>query len=79
MDQRAAHHDAVEALAQRLAGNVYGVYLIHVYAVIGMQAALVPLPWPAEAKFMTVWASALTLSFALTALARLVPAIRKVV
>lgn len=66
-------------LARTLEGNVYGVYLIHVYAVIGLQAALRPLPWPAEAKFLAVWAGAIAISFALTALARLVPAVRRIV
>ena len=62
-----------------LSGNVYGVYLVHVYFVIGLQVAILGLAWPALAKFVLVTAGAVVLSFLIVSLLRLIPAVRKVV
>jgi peptidoglycan/LPS O-acetylase OafA/YrhL len=64
---------------ERLDGNVYGVYLIHWFLVIIIQAAVLNLALPATVKFLTVTAVGLVASFAITALARQIPAVRRVV
>lgn len=64
---------------ERLEGQVYGVYLVHVYVVIGLQAALVDAAWPALAKFAVVTGASLAVSFPLVALLRRIPAVQTVV
>ncbi|MDJ0631509.1 MAG: acyltransferase [Rhodobacter sp.] len=64
---------------RRLEAQVYGVYLIHIFIVIGLQMALVQAAWPALAKFGAVTAGALLLSFALVAVLRLIPPVRAVI
>lgn len=63
---------------RRLEGPVYGVYLFHVYFVIGLQAALVGFGWPALAKWALVTVAALVLSFGFATLLRRVPGARRI-
>ena len=63
----------------RLDGNIYGVYLIHLFVVIGLQAALVGLDWPPLAKFTIVLLGTLAISLPVIALLRLIPAVRAVI
>lgn len=62
-----------------LEGNVYGVYLIHIFVVIGLQVAALGLGWTAIAKFLLVWIAAAVASFAVTALLRMIPGVKRVV
>jgi peptidoglycan/LPS O-acetylase OafA/YrhL len=64
---------------ERLDGNVYGVYLIHWFLVIVIQAAILNLDLPATIKFLIVTVIGVIASFAITALARQIPAVRRVV
>jgi surface polysaccharide O-acyltransferase-like enzyme len=69
---------APDPWSTRLSGNVYGVYLVHIFIVIGLQVALLGFDWPALAKFGVVTLAALILSFALVALIRRIPGVRAV-
>ncbi|MEJ0011549.1 MAG: acyltransferase family protein [Bauldia sp.] len=63
----------------RLDGNVYGVYLIHWFVVLAIQAAILNLAASATAKFAIVTVLALAVSFALSVSLRILPAVRRVV
>ncbi len=63
----------------RLDGNVYGVYLIHVYLVMGFQAAVLSTGWPALAKFFVVALASIAVSLVLVSLLRRIPVVRRVV
>jgi peptidoglycan/LPS O-acetylase OafA/YrhL len=65
-------------LLAALEGNVYGVYLLHWFVVIAVQAAILGYAWSAGAKFGFVTLAALVASFALSALLRAIPAVRRV-
>lgn len=62
-----------------LDGDVYGVYLVHVYFVIALQIAMLGFAWPGIAKFSAVAATSIVLSFILIGLLRRIPAVRRVV
>jgi glucan biosynthesis protein C len=62
-----------------LEGNVYGVYIIHVFVVVPLQGALLGFELPALVKFAIVTLLALPLCFAIIGALRQVPAIRRVV
>ena len=64
---------------RRLDGNVYGVYLIHVYFVMGFQIAVLKTAWPALVKFSVVALASIAVSFLLAALLRRIPGVRRVV
>lgn len=61
---------------KKLAGNVYGVYLIHVFHVVPIQLALVDLPISATLKFIVVTVLSIAISFSSVALLRKIPHIR---
>jgi len=63
----------------RLDGNVYGVYLVHIFVVVGLQTAILGWPLPAAVKFLLVTAFGLAVSFLLSAALRQIPAVRHVV
>lgn len=65
--------------ADRLDANVYGVYLIHWFVVIALQAAIDGVALGPTAKFLIVTALALIASFAISAAVRQIPAVRRVV
>ncbi len=58
--------------------QVYGVYLIHVFIVVGWQIAILPFDWPALSKFGVVTVLSIAASFGLVALLRRVPLVRAV-
>jgi surface polysaccharide O-acyltransferase-like enzyme len=62
-----------------LEGNVYGVYLVHLFVVIALQAALVGADWPALAKFCVVLAGTLIVALPVVALLRAIPVVRRVI
>lgn len=64
---------------RRLDGNVYGVYIIHVFVLVGLQSAIVEVALPALTKFAIVAAAGLILSFGLVAALRRVPGVARVV
>jgi surface polysaccharide O-acyltransferase-like enzyme len=63
----------------RLEGNVYGVYLVHIYVVLGLQAAMLGTELPALAKFLIVAATAIILSFVVVSMLRRMRVVRSVV
>lgn len=63
----------------RLDQNVYGVYIIHVFVVVGLQIAILGADLPATAKFLAVTIVGIPLSFALSAALRAMPFVRAVV
>jgi peptidoglycan/LPS O-acetylase OafA/YrhL len=67
------------ALLSFLEANVYGVYLIHWFLVIGIQMAILGVAWSASAKFVFVTVVGVALSFALSALLRTIPGVARVV
>lgn len=64
---------------ERLEGNVYGVYILHIFIVVGLQTAILAYAWPATGKFLFVSALAIVLSFAASAVLRMIPIVRRVV
>ena len=66
-------------ILERVEGNIYGVYLVHLFVVIGLQVALVGVAWPPLMKFFVVLGGTLAISLPLVALMRLAPVIRKVI
>jgi hypothetical protein len=63
----------------RLDQNVYGVYIIHVFVVVGLQLTILGFGWPATVKFLVITAVGLPLSFAISAALRAIPFVRAVV
>jgi hypothetical protein len=64
---------------ERLDQNVFGVYIIHVFIVVGLQVAILNIALPALVKFAVVTAMALTISFVSAALIRLIPGVKRVI
>jgi fucose 4-O-acetylase-like acetyltransferase len=64
---------------ERLDQNVFGVYIIHVFIVVGLQGAILNIALPALVKFAVVTAMALTISFVSAALIRLIPGVKRVI
>jgi glucan biosynthesis protein C len=62
-----------------LEGNVYGVYLVHWFIVVAIQAAILGLVATAGIKFLIVTVLGTIASFALTALVRMIPGVARVV
>ncbi len=62
-----------------LEGNVYGVYLVHWFIVVAIQAAILGLAVSATGKFLIVTVLATLASFAATALLRMIPGVARVV
>ena len=62
-----------------LEGNLYGVYLIHLFLVIALQMALLDSGWPALMKFFAVTFGTLAISFPIIALLRRIPGFRAVI
>ncbi len=60
-----------------LSANAYGIYLVHYIFVTWSQFLLLPAALPAVTKFVLTFLISLTLSWALTALVRKIPIVRK--
>ncbi len=60
-------------------GNIYGIYLIHLFVVIGLQVALAGVGMPALAKFALVLIGTLLISYPVIALLRRVPGVPVVI
>ena len=69
---------APSRLLKALEGNLYGIYLIHLFVVIGLQVALVNTGLPALVKFTIVVVGTLVVSFPIIALLRRLPGFRAV-
>ena len=63
----------------RLDENVYGVYVIHVFVLVGLQSAIVDIALPALTKFAIVTVVGLIMSFGLAAALRRIPGVARVV
>ncbi|MDJ0631510.1 MAG: acyltransferase family protein [Rhodobacter sp.] len=61
-----------------LQGQVYGVYLIHVYVVVGLHFAFLAVGWQALTKFGVVTVLSIVLSFTLVAALQRIPVVRAV-
>ena len=66
-------------ILRALEGNIYGVYLIHLFVVIALQVALLNFQWPALLKFLVVLAGTLAISLPLIALLRRIPLVQAVI
>ncbi len=64
---------------ERLDQNVYGVYIIHVFIVVGLQQAILNIALPALVKFALVTIVALFVTFVNSALIRLIPGVKRVI
>ena len=62
-----------------LEGNVYGVYIVHWFIVVAIQAAILALAATATEKFLIVTVLATIASFALTTALRAIPGVSRVV
>lgn len=72
---REVFHQPVPFLAAMAAAS-YAAYILHIFFVVGVQAALLPIAWPPAAKFAVVAVLGLLLSFGMGHLSRLVPGVR---
>ena len=61
-----------------LAGASYGVYLLHVFIVVGLNMAFLGVPLPPFAKFLLVTALTLLLNFPLVMALRRIPGVARV-
>jgi peptidoglycan/LPS O-acetylase OafA/YrhL len=66
-------------LVKRLAGSVYGVYVLHVFAVFGFQAIFLGIDLHALIKFPIVLACSLVVTFVAVDLLRKIPGVAKVI
>lgn len=73
------HWNQPSAWLSRLAGASYGVYLFHVFIVVGLNMAFLGLALPPFAKFLAVTALALVISFAFAMGLRKIPGVTRVV
>ena len=64
---------------RRLEGNIYGIFLIHLFVVIGLQLALLDVEWPALMKFFAVTIGTLAISYPIIALLRRIPGVAAVI
>ena len=64
---------------RRLEGNIYGVYLIHLFVVISLQMALAGVDMDPLVKFLIVLFGTLAISVPLIALLRRAPIVRAVI
>lgn len=62
---------------ERLDQNAFGVYLFHVFILVGLQGAILNIDLSAQAKFAIVTIAGLIISFLNSALIRLIPAVRR--
>jgi surface polysaccharide O-acyltransferase-like enzyme len=66
-------------LLDALQPSAYGIYLVHYIFVIWLQYALYDQPFPAFVKFAIVFAGTLSMSWALTAMVRKIPAVARMI
>lgn len=59
-----------------MAGASYAAYILHVFVVVGLQVALLQMPWPPGAKFVVVSVLGLFFSFGIGHISRFVPGVR---
>ena len=64
---------------QQLDKNVFGIYVIHVFILVGIQQALVDLTLPASVKFSIAAVSGLLISYINVVLLRLIPWLRHII
>lgn len=63
----------------RLDKNVFGVYIAHVFILVGLQGALLDIALPALAKFAIVAIVGLVISFLISALIGLIPGVKRAI
>lgn len=59
--------------------NVFGVYIFHVFILVGLQGAILNIDLPALMKFAIVAIAGLIISFLNSALMRFIPSVRRVI
>ena len=64
---------------ERLDQNVFGVYIIHVFILVGLQMAILNVDLSALTKFAIVTLAGLIISFLNSALIRLIPGVKRVI
>jgi glucan biosynthesis protein C len=73
------HFSRASHRLQQLDKNVFGIYIIHVFIVVGIQQALVDLALPASVKFLIAAVSGLLISYINVVLLRLIPWLRRII
>lgn len=71
--------DSGWGLLDALQPSAYGIYLVHYIFIIWLQYALYDQPFPAFVKFAIVFAGTLSMSWALTAMVRKIPAVARMI
>jgi surface polysaccharide O-acyltransferase-like enzyme len=71
--------DSGWGLLDALQPSAYGIYLVHYIFIIWLQYALYDQPFPAFVKFAIVFAGTLSMSWALTAMVRKIPAMARMI
>jgi peptidoglycan/LPS O-acetylase OafA/YrhL len=71
--------DSSWGLLDALQPSAYGIYLVHYIFIIWLQYALYDQPFPAFVKFAIVFAGTLSMSWALTAMVRKIPAVARMI
>jgi surface polysaccharide O-acyltransferase-like enzyme len=71
--------DSGWGLLDALQPSAYGIYLVHYVFIIWLQYALYDQPFPAFVKFAIVFAGTLSMSWALTAMVRKIPAVARMI
>jgi glucan biosynthesis protein C len=73
------HFSRASRWLQQLDKNVFGIYIIHVFILVGIQQALVDLALPASVKFSIAAVSGLLISYINVVLLRLIPWLRRII
>lgn len=73
------HADQSGPVADRLVASAYGIYLIHIYVVVGLQIPLVETSFGPLSKFILVSVSALIMSFVIIDTLRRIHLVRRVI
>ncbi|CCQ73467.1 acyltransferase family protein [Magnetospira sp. QH-2] len=73
-----AHWNGPSRWVERLAPAVFGVYVFHVFILVGLQNALLGVNFPSLAKFLLVTLLGVFLAFALALVLRKIPGLRRI-
>ena len=73
------HADRAGPIANRLSASVYGIYLLHIYVVVGLQIPLVEIALGPLTKFLIVTVVGFSLTFLVVDTLRRAPAVRKII
>jgi hypothetical protein len=72
------HINVQGTILKKLSSGSYGVYIFHIYIVLGLQAAVHTFAIPALAKFIFVTIVGIALSYTITLLLKMIPGVKKI-